>query len=151
MIGRAARKIQRETQGAVRSDLLFILQALSGRRYTAKELAGAIPKEMVMASSLWAEAAREGREEGRKRGREEGRIEAARELCLDLTRQHHSDVAERIVPIIEACPDVERLRDWALRAPQLSDSAFWKLVSEQAGPTSGPTGRGRTPRPSRKA
>jgi hypothetical protein len=109
--------------------------------------AGAIPKEMVMASSLWAEAAKEGRREGR----EEGRIEAARELCLDLARQHHSDVAERVVPIIEACAHLEHLHDRALQAPRLSDSAFLKLVSEQAGPTSGPTGHGRTPRPSRKA
>ena len=30
LLGRAARKIQRETKGAVQSDLLFILQALAG-------------------------------------------------------------------------------------------------------------------------
>ena len=127
----------------MQSDLLFILQALGRRRYTARELAGMIPKETVMASSLWAEAARE--------GRKEGRMEAARELCLDLARQHHSDVAERVVPFIEACSDVRRLHDWALQAGQLSDSAFLKLISEQAASTSGPTGLGRTPRPSRKA
>jgi len=34
-----------------------------------------IPEEMVMASSLWAEAAKEGRIEGRVEGRIEGRLE----------------------------------------------------------------------------
>ena len=32
LVGRATRKTQRETKGAVQSDLLFILQALSRRR-----------------------------------------------------------------------------------------------------------------------
>ena len=139
LVGRAARKIQRETKGAVQSDLLFVLQALSRRRYTAKELAGVIPKETVMASSLWAEAARE------------GRLDGARELCINLARQHHPGVAERVVPFIEACSVVQRLHDWALQAPQLSDSAFLKLVTEQAGSTSGRRGRTRIPRASRKA
>jgi hypothetical protein len=33
LMGRAARKILRETKGAVQSDLLIVLQALSWRRY----------------------------------------------------------------------------------------------------------------------
>jgi hypothetical protein len=138
-VGRAARKIQRETKGVVQSDLLFILQALSRRSYTAGELAGVIPKETVMASSLWAEAVNKGRMEG------------AREVCIDLARQHHPEVAGRVVTLIEDCSDIERLHEWALQASQLSDSAFLSLVTEQAGSTSGPTGRGRTPRPARKA
>lgn len=143
LVARAARKIQRETGGVVQRDLLFILQAFSGRRYTAGELAEAIPRETVMASSLWAEAVRE--------GRKEGRIEAARELCLNLAKRHHPEVAGRVVASIEGCSDVERLQDWALRASELSDSAFLSLVMEQAGSKSGLAGRGRTPRPSRKA
>jgi hypothetical protein len=141
LVRRAARKIQRETVGVVQSDLLFILQALARRRYTARELAGVIPKETVMAGSLWAEAARE--------GRIEGRVEGARELCLDLARQHHPDVADRAVQLIEACSDVKRLHEWALQAPRLSDSAFLDLLTEPSGATPGTRVR-RAPRPSRK-
>ncbi len=39
LVARAARRIRRETKGAVQSDLLFVLQALSRRRYAARELA----------------------------------------------------------------------------------------------------------------
>lgn len=136
-------KIQRETAGVVQSDLLYILQALGRRRYTARELAGVIPKETVMAGSLWAEAV--------SKGRKEGRMEGAREVCLDLAKQHHPDVADRVVPLIEACSDIERLHEWALQAPQLAEAAFLKLLTEQSGVTSGPSGRGRAPLPSRKA
>jgi hypothetical protein len=139
LVGRAARKIQRETKGAVQSDLLFILQALSRRRYTARKLAGVIPKETVMASSLWAEAARE------------GRLEEARAFCAKLTREHHPEIADRVVPLIDACSGVERLHEWGLQASRLSDSEFLRLVTEQAQPNFRSSGRGRTPRPSRKA
>ena len=155
---RAARKIQRETKGVVQGDLLFILQAFCRREYTAK-LAGEIPKERVMASSLWAEAAREGRKEGREkgrkegreRGRKEGRIEGAKEVCLELAKQHHPEVADRVAPLIEACSEVERLHEWALQASRLPDPEFVRLVTEQSGSTSRAVGRKRTPRPSRKA
>jgi hypothetical protein len=135
----------------VQSDLLFILQALSRRRYTARELAGVIPEESVMASSLWAEAVREGRKEGREKGRREGRIAGAREVCLELAKQHHPRVADRVVPLIEACSDIERLHEWALQAPRLPDPEFLRLFKEQGGSTAGSAGRRRTPRPSRKA
>jgi predicted transposase YdaD len=155
LIGRAARKIQRETKGVVRSDLLFILQALGGRQYTARELAGEVPKETVMASSLWAEAAREGRKEGRKRGREEGRQEGAiaeaRAFCVELAHEHRTKVAARVEPLIEACSDFDRLHEWGLQASRLSDSEFLRLVTEQAASTARPSGSKRTPRPSRKA
>ena len=99
-----------------------------------------------MAGSLWAEAV----SKGRKEGRQEGRIEGAREVCLDLAKQHHPDVADRVIPLIEVCSEIERLHEWALQAPQLGDSAFLKLLTEQSGRTSGPSGSGRTPRPSRR-
>jgi predicted transposase YdaD len=160
LLKRAARKIQRETEGVVQSDLLFILQALSPRRYTARKLA--IPRETIMASSLWAEAVREGRKEGREKGRKEGRekgrqeghregrIAGAREVCLEFAKQHHPKVADHVAPLIEVCSDVERLHEWALHASRLPDPEFLRLVTEQSGSTSKPAGRRRAPRPSRK-
>jgi hypothetical protein len=143
LMRRAARKIQRETEGVVRSDLLFILQALSRPRYTARELAGAIPKETVMASSLWAEAV--------SKGRKEGAVADARAFCIELTREHHPEAADRVTPLIKACSDVNRLHEWGLQSPRLSGPEFLRLVTEQGGSTSSRVGRRRTPRPSRKA
>jgi hypothetical protein len=122
-----------------------------------------IPKETVMASSLWAEAVREGRKEGREKGRREGQkaareagrlegaVAEARAFCIELTREHHPEVAGRVVPLIKACSDVERLHEWGLQASRLPDPEFLSLVTEQSGSTPRPAGRGRTPRPSRKA
>ena len=147
LLARAARNIERETEGVVRSDLLFILQALGRRRYTDGELAGVIPRETIMASSLWAEAVRQ----GRKEGRQEGAVAASRAFCVELAREHHPELADRLVPLIEACSDVELLHEWGLQATRLPDTEFLRLVTEQAGSTSRPVGPSRTPRPSRRA
>ncbi len=147
LLARAARKIHRETEGVVRSDLLFILQALSRRRYTENELAGVVPRETIMASSLWAEA----RSQGRKEGRQEGAVGATRAFCIELTREHHPELADRLVPLIEACSDTDRLHEWGLQATRLPDTEFLRLVTEQTGSTSKPVGHSRTPRPSRRA
>jgi hypothetical protein len=146
LLRRAARKIQRETKGVARGNLLFILQAFCGRGYT-EELTGEIPKEMVMASSLWAEAVREGRKEGRL----QGAVEEARAFCAKLTREYHPQVADRVVPLIDACSEVDRLHEWGLQASRLSDAELVRLVTAQARSESRSSGRGRTPRPSRKA
>jgi hypothetical protein len=86
-----------------------------------------------------------------REGRKEGRIEGARELCLDLVKQHHPDIADRAVRFVKACSDVERLREWGLQASQLTDPEFLRLVTEQSGSTSSSAGRRRSPRPSPKA
>jgi predicted transposase YdaD len=147
LLARAARKIHRETQGVVRSDLLFILQALSRRRYTENELAGVVPRETIMASSLWAEA----RSQGRKEGRQEGAVADARAFCVELTREHHPELADHLVPLIEACSDTDRLHEWGLQATRLPDTEFLRLVTEHAGSTSKTVARSRTPRPSSRA
>jgi len=144
-VGEAARLIQRETEGGEQSDLLFILQTLCGGRYTAKELAGVVPRETVMASSLWAEVAR--------KGREEGAIREARAFCAALVREHHPQIADRMAPVIEACADVARLHEWGLQSTRVSDAELERLVTENVDspPAGSRTGRGRTPRPSRRA
>ena len=92
-----------------------------------------------MASSLF--------EKVRVKGRTEGRTEEARQLCVELVKVLHPAVAPRVVPVIEACSEVTRLRRWAVRAPGVSDVEFTRLVT---GCGSRPTRR-RTPRPARKA
>ena len=143
LLVRAARKIRRETKGVVRSDLLFILQALGQRRYTESDLAGVIPRETIMASSLWAEAMKE--------GRKEGAVAEARAFCIELMREHHPELADRLVPLIEACSKRERLHEWGLQATRLPGTEFLRLVTEQADSASRPVGHSRAPRPSRRA
>ena len=60
----------------------------------------------------------------------------------------HPTVAPRLVPVIEACSDLARLRRWTERAARLSDAEFASLVTghEPARPA-----RRRAPRPARKA
>ena len=62
-----------------------------------------------------------------------------------------AEVAARVVRAIEACSDVDRLHEWGLQASRLSDAEFLKLVTEQGRTRARSSGRGRTPRPSRKA
>ena len=59
------------------------LQAFSRRRYTARELAGVIPKETVMASSLWAEAV--------SKAAGKGSLPAPRPVGPSRTEGGHSD------------------------------------------------------------
>ena len=93
-------------------------------------------EKVVMASGLF------------DKWQEKTRAEEARYACVTVSKALHPVVAARVVPVIEACTDVSKLRRWTLRATRLSDAEFARLV----------TGRGRTrltrrraPRPARKA
>ena len=135
-VAAASRSIQRGAPPASASDLLAILQMLSEGRYTATQLARVIPEEVVMASTLMERFAKK------------GRTEEARYTCARLTKALHPTVAPRLVPVIEACSELARLRRWTDRAARLSDAEFASLVTghDAARPT-----RRRAPRPARKA
>ena len=156
LVAEASRGIQRRAPLDQRPDLLAILYAFAEGRYTARQVARVIPEEVAMASSLFEKVrarARtaglaEGRTEGRAAGRTEGRAEAARQICVDLAKALHPAVALRVVPIIEGCSELPRLRRWALRAPRVSDVEFVRLVTGRGGAR---TARRRAPRPARKA
>ena len=126
-------------------------QLVEVRRYTENELAGVVPRETIMASSLWAEARSQGRKEGRQEGRQEGAVAEARAFCVELTREHHPELVDQVVPLIEACSDTDRLHEWGLQATRLPDTEFLRLVTEHAGSTSRTVAHSRTPRPSRRA
>ena len=159
VIARASRKIQREAPKAQQPDLLAILQVFAEGRYTARQLARVIPEEVTMASVLFdkvrvkeraegrAEGWTEGRTEGLATGLAKGRTQEARAICLKLAKALHPAVAGRVVPAIEACSELTRLRRWALRAPGVSDEEFARLVT--GGGRTRPTRR-RAPRPARK-
>ena len=107
-----------------------------------------------MASGLYEKVLIKGRTEGRTeglatglaKGVAKGRTEEARQLCVGLAKSLHPTVAARVVPVIEACSEITRLRRWALRAPGVSDEAFAQLVT---GGGSAST-RQRAPRPARR-
>jgi len=147
-VAAASRKIQRGAPPARASDLLAILQMLSEGRYTARQLAQVIPEEVVMASNLLERVTELKRAEWLARGEARGRTEEARSTCARLTKVLHPAVAPRLLPVIEACSELSRLRRWTDRAARLSDAEFASLVTghHAARPT-----RRRAPRPARKS
>ncbi len=144
LVAEASRKIQRDAPAAQRPDLLAILQVFAEGRYTATQLARVIPERLAMASGLFEKVLLKGRAEGRATGR----AEEARQFCVELAKTLHPAVADQVVPLIERCSELTRLRRWALRAPRLSDVEFVRLV---AGRGSARTSRRRTPRPARRS
>ena len=152
LVAEASRRIQRDAPAGQRPDLLAILQAFAEGRYTARQLAQVIPEEVAMASGLLQKVLLKGRTEGRTEGLAEGlaegRTEEARRICVDLAKALHPAVADRVVPVIEACSEVTRLRRWALRAPRVSDVEFARLV---IGRGSARSSRRRAPRPARRS
>jgi hypothetical protein len=152
LVAQASRKIQRDAPAEQRPDLLAILQLFAEGRYTAIQLARVIPEEVTMASGLVEKVLLKGRSEGLAeglaKGRARGRAEGARQICVQLAKALHPAVADRVVPVIERCSELTRLRQWALRAPRLSDVEFVRLV---AGRGSAQTSRRRAPRPARRS
>lgn len=69
-----------------------------------------------------------GRAEGLAEGEAKGRLESERELCAALARKHHPAVFDQARPLIEACPDPARLKEWALAASDLGESEFLRLI-----------------------
>jgi hypothetical protein len=121
-------------------------------RYTARQLARVIPEEVVMGSSIFDKAIERGIEQGIERGIQrglaQGRLEEARQLCAAFVKRHHSGVAARVLPALEACSDVARLHRWALRVPELSADELLRLIHPPLAPRST---RHRSPRPARRS
>jgi hypothetical protein len=138
VIAEASRKIRREAPEGQQVDLLAILQVFAEGRYTARQLARVIPEEVAMDSVLFDKV--------RVKAQAEGRAQEARQMCVEMAKALHPAVASRLIPAIEACSNLTRLRRWALRAPGVSDAEFARLVIGRSGST-----RRRAPRPARKA
>ena len=147
VIAAAARRIEVESSPRQGRDLGTVLRMLSEGRYTARELERVVPREVVMASSLFAEMKRRSRAEGRA----EGQLIIARSLCAELVRQLHPAILSAVAPVIEACADAGRLKAWALAAPRASDAELVRIVKPEAKPSGPPSSQGRAPRPSRRA
>jgi hypothetical protein len=156
----AARRIKAKAPKGQSRDLCAVLRMLSEGRYTARELERIVPEEVVMGSSLFAKVRKQSRAEGRAEGRVEGRVEGAtataRSVCLGLVRQHHAASLPVLAPVIESCSDADRLQEWALAAPRLSDSELVALVRSHASEggrprAAGGHAQGRAPRPARRS
>lgn len=116
VVEQAAKRIERAFPLERLSDAEDVLLALAGRYYTVAELARIVGRDRMIQSSLYIE------------GKAEGRLEDARELCAALARKHHSTVFERARPLIEACDEPARLKEWALAASDLNDAEFLRLL-----------------------
>lgn len=175
LVGRASRARPRDIRAAARlilrsrsdrrHDLLYVLQALCGERYTARELSRLIPRGAVMASGMFAKEFRQARAEsmakgiargmakgiarGRARGQMEGRVTAAREACLEIVRHVHPRALVQVGPVVAACDSPELLNRWAVAAARLPTAELIKLVGGQVRSRAGAVVRGRAPRPAR--
>jgi hypothetical protein len=136
LVAEASRRIQRDAPPDQRPDLLAILQLFAEGRYTATQLARVIPERVAMASGLFEKV------------RVVGRTEEARQICVELAKTLHPAVADRVVPLIERCSELPRLRRWALRASRLSDVEFVRVVT---GRGSAHASHRRAPRPARRS
>ncbi len=76
----------------------------------------------MIRSSVWEEALAEGRVEGLN----EGVAKGERDVCSDLVRELHPDVAGRVLPVIESCGDPAALKRWALLAAKGTDADLLK-------------------------
>jgi hypothetical protein len=145
----AVELISRRTAPPERDDLLYVLQALCGERYTGREIDGMIPQEAVMGSGMVAKVVREARAQARAQGRAEV-AEVLRSTCLDVVKHHHPAALERVAPVIETCQDLPSLHKWTLEATRMPASEFVRLVTAVPRRTPASSQR-RAPRPARRA
>jgi hypothetical protein len=135
----AVRLISRTTRPPQSDDLMYVLQALSSERYTAKELERMIPKGAVMGSGMFAKELRE------------ARAEVARQACVDNVKRFHPTLVGRMAPAIGACDSLPKLRKWTMAATELSGDELARLVTGSALPAKASVSRQRVTRPARRA
>jgi predicted transposase YdaD len=128
LIERAVRHIEAAFPRERLPDAEDVLLTLAGWYYTVDELSRIVGRDRVIQSSLYVEGLAEGEAKGEAKGEAQGRLEAERELCAALVRKYHPAAADRALPLIASCTDSERLREWALAAPDLSDAEFLRLI-----------------------
>lgn len=139
----AVRLISTETRPPERNDLLYVLQALCGERYTARKLKGIIPREAVMASVMFAKEFRQARAAGRAAG--------VRSTCLDIVKHLHPKALVQVASAIEACDSLPTLRKLTVAAARLSSADFVRLVSRATDRAGTNVTRRRAPRPARRS
>jgi hypothetical protein len=64
--------------------------------------------------------------EGLAEGVAKGVAEGEREVCSDLVRELHPNVADRALPVIGSCDDPAALKRWALLAAKGTDADLLK-------------------------
>jgi len=142
----AVRLISRSTRPPERHDLMYVLQALSSKRYTSRELERMIPKGAVMASGMFAKEFRQARVEGRAEG-----VHAIRQTCAEIVRRFHPALVGRVATAIEACDSLPTLRKWTLAATQSSADELERLLTQTRKPVKASVSRQRVTRPARRA
>lgn len=75
-----------------------------------------------------AEGERLGLAEGERLGLAKGELRGARALCLELVNAFQPTLATQARPVIDACDDAARLKEWSVNAPRLDGTAFARLL-----------------------
>ena len=137
LIEQAARRIEEAFPDEPLPDAEDVLMYLAAQHYTYEELDGIFGSEKMSQSSVsqhfWSkgrsEGLKEGLEEGLEKGLEKGRLEAEREVCLRMVREYHPALTAPATAAIQVCGDPERLADWIVSAPRLTDEEFARLLN----------------------
>lgn len=86
-----------------------------------------------MGSTLYETVRSTAHDIGHKQGLKKGRLDEARALCASFVTSYHPAVAEQVLPSVEACTDLRRLRRWTMRAPRLFlSSEFLRMIEHDA-------------------
>lgn len=130
--------ITRSTRPPERNNLMYVLQALSSERYTAKQLERMIPRGVAMNAGMFAKEFRQGRAEVRAEERAAARanlLRAHRRLLIGVVKQVHPGLLAHVAPAAEACDSVSTLQRWTLAAAQRSSAKLTRLVAAAGRPT----------------
>jgi predicted transposase YdaD len=124
-IEQAARQIEAVGAEAQQADLLALLHAFAGGKYTVEQLERIIGKERLMESWVY----QQGVAEGHTKGLIEGQLAAARELCRKAVRKWHPRAGTRVWTAIEACTDVAALEEVNLNASEWTTRDILRRLS----------------------
>jgi predicted transposase YdaD len=123
-IEQAARQIETVGAEAQQADLLALLHAFAGGKYTIEQLERIIGRDRLMESTVYqwglTEGLAKGRAEGEAAGLIKGQLTAARELCREAVRKWHPRAGVKVWSAIERCTDPAVLKDVTLNASEWS-------------------------------
>jgi predicted transposase YdaD len=125
---RAVAAIRTALPGEKNPEALAILAYFAGAYYNVEQLTRLFGRETMIQSSVWQAAWSEGKAEGKAEGRVEGILAEQRTLCLELIKLHHPGLSAKAAAAVQACSEPAALRTWILKATQLDDPAFARLL-----------------------
>jgi len=128
-IEQAARQIETTAPEAQQADLLALLHAFAGGKYTIKQLERIIGRDRLMESTVYQWGLTEGLAKGEAAGLIKGQLATARALCQKAVRKWHPRAGTKVWTAIEACTDLAALEEAMLNASEWSTRDILRRLS----------------------